>query len=117
MSVTRAGYVALFLSAAQMALSSSAPAQETWQERRIRRCAYYGELVQVALKNIGSSKLTPAFVAEHGAFIEGGCFADKAVCPRTPAELAFADILTMMTVSANMGSTFTPFRCPVGTEK
>ena len=114
MSKTRAGHVALFICVAQMVLSSAAPAQETWEERRIRRCAYYGELVQIALKNISRSALTPAFFAKHEAFIRGGCFADKAVCPTTPAELAFADLLTMMTVSANMGSTFTPFRCPDG---
>lgn len=86
---------------------------ETWEERRIRRCGYYREVVRVAFENVDSAGMRPEFIAGHEAFVAGGCFAGKAVCPKTPAEFAFADILTMMTVSANMGSTFTPFRCPV----
>jgi hypothetical protein len=112
LSGTAACRVLLFLLATFWALTSSAVAQETWEERRARRCAYYRELVDVALEKIGRDKLDPDFLAGHEAFIAGGCFAGKAVCPVTPPEFAFADLLTMMTVSANMGSTFTPFRCP-----
>lgn len=86
---------------------------ETWEERRIRRCGYYRELVRVAFENVDPAGMRPEFIAGHEAFVGDGCFAGKAVCPKTTAEFAFADILTMMTVSANMGSTFTPFRCPV----
>ncbi|TYC67220.1 hypothetical protein FMN63_14085 [Stappia sp. BW2] len=95
-------------------MSSLAFAAETHEQKRARRCAYYQEVVRVAFENVSRSQMRPGFVAEHDAFIAGGCFAGKAVCPKTPAEFAFADILTMMTVSANMGSTFTPFRCPAG---
>jgi hypothetical protein len=97
---------------AAAAMCSPAFAEETREQKRARRCAYYQEIVRVAFENVSRSQMRADFIARHDAFIEGGCFADKAVCPKTPAEFAFADILTMMTVSANMGSTFTPFRCP-----
>ncbi|MEE4015796.1 hypothetical protein V1T76_27285 [Roseibium sp. FZY0029] len=101
-----------FVAAATMCCLASA--EETREQKRVRRCAYYQEIVRVAFENVSRSQMRPGFVSEHDAFIAGGCFAGKAVCPKTPAEFAFADILTMMTVSANMGSTFTPFRCPAG---
>ncbi|MHA7773700.1 hypothetical protein [Roseibium sp. M-1] len=116
MTGIRTSFSLFILLLAQSTFTSFATAEETWEERRVRRCAYYRELVEVAFENIDRAKLGARFLAEHEAFIDGGCFADKAVCPATPAELAFADILTMMTVSANMGSTFTPFRCPTNEE-
>ncbi|GAB2185081.1 hypothetical protein LAB1_23900 [Roseibium sp. LAB1] len=114
MPVSRSLLALLLAVAATMALSSHAAAEETREQKRARRCAYYQDIVRVAFENVSRSQMRPGFVAEHDAFIAGGCFAGKAVCPKTPAEFAFADILTMMTVSANMGSTFTPFRCPAG---
>jgi len=92
---------------------SAFAAQETRQERRSRNCTHYREMIDRALSNVDLEALSPMFVAEHDAFVAGGCLATKAACPRNPADFAFADMLTIMTVSANMGSTFTPFWCPV----
>ena len=114
MSVPRTLFALPMALVAVAAVFSQASAEETREQKRAKRCAYYQEIVRVAFENVSRSQMRPGFVAEHDAFIEGGCFAAKAVCPKTPAEFAFADILTMMTVSANMGSTFTPFRCPAG---
>ncbi|MEW4458022.1 hypothetical protein FIU93_26160 [Labrenzia sp. THAF35] len=117
MSVPRSLFALPLALVAVSAVFSQVSAEETREQKRARRCAYYQEIVRVAFENVGRSQMRPGFVAEHDAFIEGGCFAANAVCPKTPAEFAFADILTMMTVSANMGSTFTPFRCPAGGAK
>ncbi|PVB60821.1 hypothetical protein [Labrenzia sp. 011] len=87
--------------------------QETRDARRARNCGYYREMVRHAFESIDKKALTPRFAADHEAFIEGGCLAVMPACPASSADFAFADMLLMMTVSANMGSTFTPFWCPV----
>lgn len=91
-------------------------APETRDERRTRNCAYYREMVARALSGMENAALSPAFSRQHDLFVAGGCLATKAACPGTAADYAFADLLTILTVSANMGSTFTPFRCPVSGE-
>lgn len=92
---------------------SASDALETRDARRARNCDYYREMVRYALESIDGKSLTPGFVEEHDAFIDGGCLASSPACPISPVDFAFADMLLMMTVSANMGSTFTPFWCPV----
>ncbi|POF32307.1 hypothetical protein [Roseibium marinum] len=100
---------------AAVVLGSAIPvsaAQETRDARRAKNCAYYREMIAHALEGIDGEALSPSFVEEHDAFVAGGCLATRPACPKSPADFAFADLLTMMTVSANMGSTFTPFWCP-----
>ncbi len=89
-------------------------AQDTRDERRKIRCVSYREMIGIALANVDGNALTKAFLERHEAFVASDCSLTVPVCPKSPADFAFADLLTMMTVSANMGSTFTPFRCPVG---
>ncbi|WP_298983245.1 hypothetical protein [uncultured Roseibium sp.] len=86
---------------------------ESRDERRQRNCAHYQEMSARALASIGEPNLTPEFLKDSNAFIEAGCLSNKPACPSTEADFAFADLMIMMSVSANMGSTFTPFRCPV----
>ncbi|QFT33171.1 hypothetical protein FIV00_21945 [Labrenzia sp. THAF82] len=86
---------------------------ESRDERRQRNCAHYQEMSTRALDMVGEPNLTPEFLKDSNAFIEAGCLSNKPVCPKTEADFAFADLIIMMSVSANMGSTFTPFRCPV----
>ncbi|MEM5585713.1 hypothetical protein WNZ15_24860 [Roseibium sp. AS2] len=100
--------IALFIAA-----MPAPAASETREERRSRNCAYYREMVERALENIDTDALSSGFSHAHDGFVAGGCLVTGAACPKTPADFAFADLLTIMTVSANMGSTFTPFRCPV----
>lgn len=85
---------------------------ESRDERRQRNCASYGEMIETALKTVGAGNLTPQFLKDSNAFLEAGCLSNVPACPKTETDFAFADLLIVMTVSANMGSTFTPFRCP-----
>lgn len=86
---------------------------ESRDDRRQRNCAHYQEMSTRALAMVGEPNLTPEFLKDSNAFIEAGCLSNKPVCPKKEADFAFADLIIMMSVSANMGSTFTPFRCPV----
>lgn len=87
-------------------------AQETRDQQRARRCAAYHEMVGIVLKGLDPEELTPGFVRAHDMFLDAGCLSPVPACPKSAADYAFADRLFMLTVSANMGSTFTPFRCP-----
>ncbi|WP_299811912.1 hypothetical protein [uncultured Roseibium sp.] len=113
MSCYKSARIMILSAIALGAVVSASAAQETRDERRARNCGYYREMVRHALESVDGKALTPGFVEEHDAFIDGGCLATRPACPRSPADFAFADMLLMMTVSANMGSTFSPFWCPV----
>jgi len=90
----------------------TAAVAESRDDRRQRYCTIYREMTEAASGTVGTGNLTPEFLKESNAFIEAGCHSNVPACPKTEADFAFADLLIIMTVSANMGSTFTPFRCP-----
>ncbi|OJJ12043.1 hypothetical protein BKI51_10325 [Alphaproteobacteria bacterium AO1-B] len=85
---------------------------ETRDERRVRNCTAYKETYSKALTYIDETKLTQEFRAAHDAFLATGCLSNIPACPIFAEDLWLADRLFMMTINANMGSTFTPFRCP-----
>jgi len=95
-------------------LSAFAQPEETRDEQRARRCAAYRETAGIVLKELAPGELTPGFVRAHDAFLAAGCLSPVPACPKSAADFAFADRLFIFSVSANMGSTFTPFRCPTG---
>ena len=80
-----------------------------WTERK---CELYADASSAALSWSGGDGLGPEFLARHEAFIASGCTAPHDVCPRSPEELALAELLTVMSMSEGMASTFVPFACP-----
>ncbi|MCC5993593.1 MAG: hypothetical protein JJT99_13850 [Rhodobacteraceae bacterium] len=81
---------------------------ESWTQQK---CILYTE----AWNHLGHSSMlegvSEQFVADHIAFLETGCLDRRRVCPRSEAELALADILSLMAVAEGMAGSFLPFHC------
>jgi hypothetical protein len=80
----------------------------SWREEK---CARYGQAWSEALARFGREGLGGAFLDRHAAFLAAGCPARREVCPRSPAELAIADALTVAAVNARIPGSFLPFAC------
>ena len=78
-----------------------------WQAEKCRR---YGEAWAAASERLGTAGLSPGFLAAHGAFLASGC-RERTACPRSQAEIAMADTLTLLALNAGMSGTFLPFIC------
>jgi hypothetical protein len=73
------------------------------------------EIYRVAWGSVSASSKSPlseSFVQANTEFLKGGCVEYAAVCPRTEADFAAANRLTVLTMNKGMASTFVPFRCP-----
>ncbi|WP_272006180.1 hypothetical protein [Roseovarius sp. ZX-A-9] len=93
------------------ALPAPAPAQDEWSQRK---CDLYKLAFHDALAAQGTTGLRPEFLGANDAFIASGCLTQGTVCARTGAEIALADLLTVMTMNEGMASTFVPFACREG---
>ena len=76
----------------------------------------YGQLAaqrteHCGLGAIGTQGLGQEFLERHEAFLVSGCRASRDVCPRSPAELALADAMTVAAMNAGAASSFPPFLC------
>lgn len=80
----------------------------TWVEKK---CVLYTQAWGWAYNSIGPSGISAAFIAQNDAFVAQGCTANLAVCPRSKEEFDMANMLTVMTMSEGMASTFVPFAC------
>lgn len=87
--------------AAQPAMARS------WTEEK---CDIYGQAWAEAVRTRGTADLSPDFLAAHDAFLASSC-RERAVCPRSAAEVAMADLMTIMAVNARIAGTFLPFIC------
>jgi hypothetical protein len=94
-------------------LAGGAAAQEAPSAWAVEKCARYGAAWEAVVEGGGAEGLGADFLEAHGAFLDGGCTERGAVCPRSPAEIAVADMLTVMAMNEGMASTFLPFRCGV----
>ncbi|WP_198371100.1 hypothetical protein [Roseomonas rosulenta] len=93
---------------AMLALIHAAPAQaQDWPAEKCRR---YTEAWGAARQRIGTAGLSPGFLGAHEAFIASGC-RERRACPRSEAEIAMADTMTLLTLNAGMSGTFLPFIC------
>ena len=81
----------------------------SWTERK---CHLYAHAWEDGLAWKGTAGLSPEFLERHEAFLASNCTRDHDVCPRSPEEIAMADLLTVMSMSEGMASTFVPFGCP-----
>jgi hypothetical protein len=103
---------ALVLALALAGLPAVAPAQgPEGQSWTARKCDLYQRAVEDRLDILGTEGLRADFLARNDAFIAGGCLTQGDVCPETEAEIAFANLLTVMTMNEGMASTFVPFGC------
>jgi hypothetical protein len=74
------------------------------------KCRRYSEAWVAATQRIGTVGLSAEFLAAHGAFLASGC-RERAACPRSRAEIAMADTMTVLALNAGMSGTFLPFIC------
>ncbi|WP_276714755.1 hypothetical protein [Pseudooceanicola nitratireducens] len=81
---------------------------DDWSDRK---CALYQSAFDHAVAALGQDGLRPGFLEENDAFIANGCAGPEKVCARTDQEIALANMLTVMTMSEGMASTFVPFSC------
>jgi hypothetical protein len=108
----RTGTIAAFLTF--MAASGLAPvlaqnAQgQSWSEVK---CARYTKSWTEALAKRGKQGLSREFLETHEAFLASGCTSPIDVCPRSEAELDFANVMVILAMNAGTASTFPPFRC------
>jgi hypothetical protein len=80
----------------------------SWQEVK---CTRYAEAWSEATVRLGRQGLGEEFVSRHAAFIASGCRRGRDVCPRSEAELAMADLMTVAAMNGGMASSFPPFAC------
>ena len=89
-------------------LVSATPAlAQDWPAEKCRR---YAQAWDAATQRLGTEGLSPAFQAAHAAFLSSGC-RERAACPRSQAEVAMADMMTILALNAGMSGTFLPFIC------
>jgi hypothetical protein len=91
-----------------VALLAASPAvAQDWPAEKCRR---YSDAWEAAVRHPGTEGLSPAFLAAHAAFLDSGC-RERAACPRSTAEIAMADTMTLLALNAGMSGTFLPFIC------
>jgi hypothetical protein len=105
----RAVALALLLALPAATGQAQAPRPQSWPEVK---CSRYAEAWAEALDRFGRRGLGPDFVARHEAFLASGCSRARAdVCPRSPEELALADVLAVAATNSRMAGSFLPFAC------
>lgn len=95
-------------------LASATLAQGAPDAWAVRKCELYAAAWADALRMRGREGLGEAFLANHDAFLASGCTRVHDVCPRSPAEIEMANVLTIMSMAEGMASTFVPFQCRKG---
>lgn len=109
----RSMLLGLFVRTFALCLASPAlahdPARLSWTERK---CHLYAHSWEDALAWQSTAGLSSEFLERHEAFLASECTHVHDVCPRSPEEIEIADLLTMMSMSEGMASTFVPFSCP-----
>lgn len=86
------------------------PAEAQSRGWAAERCSRYAQAWSEALARFGREGLSDTFLARHDAFLASGCRM-RDVCPRSPQELAMADVMTVAAMNAGAASSFVPFIC------
>lgn len=81
---------------------------DAWSEKK---CALYADAWSRVVEWRGGNGLGEDFVSGNKRFIDGGCSTPASVCPKSAAEFAVADMLSMMAVSQGITGSFLPFGC------
>jgi hypothetical protein len=77
-----------------------------------QKCSLYADAWQWVVDTRDLRGVGAGFMATHQAFVDSGCNAALTTCPQTKAEIALADLLTVLSMNEGMASTFAPFACP-----
>ena len=94
---------------ALLLLATPPAAAQGWAEEK---CARYAQAWEQSVARFGTQGLGADFLGAHRAFIASGCRSDvRAACPRSPAEIAMADRMTLLALNAGISGTFLPFLC------
>lgn len=88
---------------------AEAPGREAWAADK---CRIYAGAWTRAIDERGTGGLNEAFLLSHQRFLDSGCASARAVCPRSPEELALADLLSVVAINEGMTGSFLPFACP-----
>ena len=75
------------------------------------KCARYTKAWHEALRRYGRTGLSEEFLSRHDAFLASACMGEANVCPRSPEELALANVMVIQAMNAGTASTFPPFAC------
>jgi hypothetical protein len=86
---------------------AQAPPPRAWTAEK---CSRYAQSWSEALSRFGHEGLSAEFLSRHDAFLGSGC-QTRDVCPRSPQELAIADVMTIAAMNAGAASSFVPFIC------
>lgn len=87
-------------------------AAETPSDWARQKCTLYRAILSDAFALQGSDGLSQSFLRANDTFLANGCQGPRTLCPVSPQERDFADLLTVMTMNEGMASTFVPFGCP-----
>ncbi|QUJ75096.1 hypothetical protein KDD17_08590 [Sulfitobacter albidus] len=98
----------LLVLVAPVAPSAPAADPDDWS---LSKCALYRDAWDWAVSTLDGPAPSDGFVAATEAFVASDCTARVAVCPVTDADFSLANMLTVMTMSEGMASTFVPFSC------
>lgn len=105
--------------ALMLAFAPAAFAQETRRSGEAEKersfaelkCQRYQKALAEARSRLGARGLNEAFVTAHQRFIETGCVARAEVCPVSPEEFRFANMMVVLGMNHGLSSTFFPFAC------
>lgn len=86
-----------------------APAREAWAAEK---CRIYAAAWARAIDERGTAGLGEEFLLAQQRFLDSGCSGPREVCPRSPQELALADLLSVAAINEGMTGSFLPFACP-----
>ncbi|MCA0400379.1 MAG: hypothetical protein LCH38_06140 [Proteobacteria bacterium] len=75
------------------------------------KCQRYQKAQAEARSRLGTRGLGEAFVAAHQSFLDSGCLARAEVCPVSPEEFRFANMMVVLGMNHGLSGTFFPFAC------
>lgn len=104
------GFLSLFLTVCMTDLLSAQ--QTNTRLSNAQKCEIYRTAFEKVEQNSITHQLTESFRRENRDFINSGCVEYTFVCPRSLADIAAANELTVATMNRGLASTFVPFKCP-----
>ncbi|UUP16345.1 hypothetical protein [Nitratireductor thuwali] len=81
---------------------------------RQKKCALYDGFQREAAARLNGGGLGTAFLEAQEAFIRSGCTERVKICPASPQELDFANIVSLQMMNAGATGSFLPFECRNG---
>ncbi len=101
-------FAAALLLAALRVVPAGAAEERPWAEVK---CERYRQAWAFTLEKRGRAGISQDFIDRHEAFLASGCTTQGHVCPRSPEELALADVMIITAMNFGTASTFPPFGC------